>query len=94
LQKGLDRNEVQAELRKRFPSNAEVSEVGEVDTVPSTTTTLPALLNHFAEVQNNLVEILKQQAEINRKLEQRIEQLEDRKGVWERLLDRIFGKGD
>ncbi len=39
------------------------------------------------------VEILCQQQEIKQKLEERAQTLEDRKGVWERVLDRIFGEG-
>ncbi len=87
---GLNREQTTNELTKRFPSIGEASEVGGV---PATTkqqrndeTTVPAIMNQFAEMVN-------QQQEINRKLAEILDRLENRKGVWERLLDRIFGKG-
>jgi len=95
LRNGYNRNQIATELTKCFPSAGETSNIGGV---PATTTSqqrnneaLPAILSQFAEVQNNLIEILRQQTEINRKLEARIKHLEDRKGFWEVLFDRIFG---
>jgi len=96
LRKGLDRNATATELMRLFPSAGEASEIGGV---PATTTqqqrnnqALPAVLRHFAEAENALIEILREQQEINRKLEERIRRLEESKGFWERLLDRILGR--